>query len=308
MTPPTLDPELALVIEAQPHLELTEEELPGLREAQRRVAGGVPLSDAVARTDHVVDGLALRVHRPVGLDGALPCIVSLHGGGLVAGTHLADDPIFDRWSADLGVVGVSVDYRLAPEHPYPAALDDAAAALAWAHEHADDLGIDAARIGLRGVSAGGNLAAALALRSRDEGGPAIAFQLLDQPMLDDRMVTASSQQDGLAIWTRESNAFGWRCYLGDLHGTADVPATAAPARAADLGGLPPTFLSVGSADGFHDEVVDLAGRLGSAGVPTELHVYEGACHGYHLAGDTAILRRSRADMADWLARVTRPDR
>jgi acetyl esterase/lipase len=237
------------------------------------------------------------------MDDPRPCVISFHGGGLVTGTHLADDALFDLWCPAFGVVGVSVDYRLAPESPYPAALDDGYAALAWAHADADAIGIDRSRIGLRGVSAGAGIAAAVALLARDRGAPRVAFQLLDAPMLDDRQITPSSREDRLPVWTREASAFGWRSYLGALSGTDAVPATAAPARSTDLSGLPPAFVSVGSVDGFRDEAVDYATRLNQAGVPCELHVYAGAPHGYHLAGDTHVLRRARQDMADWLAAV-----
>ena len=124
-------------------------------------------------------------------------------------------------------------------------------------------------------------------------------------MLDDRQVTASSRQDGLPVWSRRSNEFGWRSYLGDLYGTDDIPYTAAPARATDLSGLPPAFVSVGAVDGFRDEDVDYALRLNQAGVPTELHVYPGACHGYQIAADAPVARQGRRDVEEWLARQTR---
>jgi acetyl esterase/lipase len=268
----------------------------------------VPLSDAVVRTDHVVPAappeppVTVRVHRAASADPGerQPCVVSMHGGGLVLGTHTADDALFDEWCPALGVVGVAVDYRLAPEAPYPAALEDAYAALRWAHAEADVLGVDRTRIGVRGLSAGAGLAAALTLLARERGEVDVAFQLLESPMLDDRQLTPSSRQDGLAIWTREANAFGWRAYLGELWGTDEVPATAAAARATDLSGLPPAFVSVGTADGFRDEAVDYALRLNQAGVACELHVYAGLPHGYHLAGDTALARRVKQDMTAWL--------
>jgi acetyl esterase/lipase len=303
MSPQPLDPELAPAIAAIPRVVLTDETL-----ASMRAMGPppVPLSDAVVRSDHEVPGdepVPVRVHRPRDVEGTLPCIVSIHGGGLVLGSHTALDALFDRWCPALGAVGVAVGYRLAPDARYPAALDDCYAALAWTHDHASELGVDPARIGLHGISAGAGLAAAVALLSRDRGEPGIAFQLLDMPMLDDRQVTPSSREDGLPIWTRESNAFGWRAYLGDRHGSDDVPYTAAAARATDLSGLPPAFVSVGSVDGFRDEAVDYATRLNQAGVPCELHVYAGAPHGYHLAGDTRIGRRSRQDQDAWLTGV-----
>jgi acetyl esterase/lipase len=267
-----------------------------------------PLSDAVERRDHLVPGdppVPVRVHRPKSVDGPLPCLYSIHGGGYVMGSYAMDDPVFDALCPKLGMVGVSVEYRLAPESPYPAPLDDCYAGLRWTYEHADDLGIDRTRLGIGGVSAGGGLAASLAVRARDRGEVPVAFQLLDCPMLDDRQVTRSSQIDGLPVWSRESNTFGWRSYLGDLYGRHDVPYTAAPARADDLSGLPPAFVSVGSIDGFLDEDVDYAMRLNHAGVDAELHVYPGACHGYQLAKDSEIVRQSRRDVENWLARQIR---
>lgn len=304
-----LDPELAPLIEAFPAFTLTPDVLPAMRDAL--VMAAVELSDRVTRTDHVVPGdppIAVRVHVPVGASGPLPCVYSIHGGGMVLGSRDMDDPVFDRWCPELEVIGVSVEYRLAPETPYPGPLEDCYRALVWTFEHAADLGIDPAAIGVRGISAGGGLAAGLALLARDRGGPPLRFQLLDCPMLDDRQITPSSRLDGLAIWNRESNTFGWRSYLGDLYGTDDVPPYAAPARATDLAGLPPALVSVGGADGFRDEDVDYALRLSQAGVPTELHVYPGAPHGYHLIGEGAeIARRANRDMLEWLARqVARP--
>jgi acetyl esterase/lipase len=264
-----------------------------------------PSSDTVERSDHLVPGeppVPVRVHRPKDVDGPLPCLYSIHGGGYVMGSYAMDDTLFDGLCPNLGIVGVSVEYRLAPDAPYPAPLDDCYAGLRWTHEHADELGIDRTRIGIGGVSAGGGLAAALALLARDRAELPVAFQLLDCPMLDDRQVTPSSQIDGLPVWSRESNTFGWRAYLGDLYGRDDIPYTAAPARVRDMSGLPPAFVSVGSIDGFLDEDVDYAIRLNHAGIDAELHVYPGACHGYQLAPDSAIARQSRRDVEQWLAR------
>ena len=264
-----------------------------------------PSSDTVERSGHHVLGnppVPVRVHRPKDVDGLLPCLYSIHGGGYVMGSYAMDDALFDALCPKLGIVGVSVEYRLAPDAPYPAPLDDCYAGLRWTYEHADDLGIDTTRLGVGGVSAGGGLAAALALLARDRAEIPVAFQLLDCPMLDDRQTTRSSQIDGLPVWSRESNTFGWRAYLGDLYGRDDIPYTAAPARVRDLSGLPPAFVSVGSVDGFLDEDVDYAMRLNHAGIDAELHVYPGACHGYQLAPDSAIARQSRRDVEDWLRR------
>jgi acetyl esterase/lipase len=322
MTPPggpapsltdLLDPELAPVIAAIPFFTLDADNLALVRSG---ISGAVPEpSGAVESTDHLAPGapgdppVAVRVHRPVGVGvgagGPLPCIVSMHGGGYVVGSHRIDDPLFDRWSPELGIVGVAVDYRLAPETPYPGPLEDCYAALRWVHDNADELGIDPAQVGLHGLSAGGGLAAALALLARDRGELPVAFQALASPMLDDRQLTPSNRLDGLPVWNRDSNAFGWRSYLGDLYGRGDVPAHAAPARAVDLTGLPPAFVSVGALDGFRDEDVDYALRLNQAGVPTELHLYPGAPHGYQVAAQSNLALRSLRDLDDWLSRQLR---
>ena len=300
-----LDPEVAEAIKMVPFDDLTVDALPPLRARFE-----MPVSDRVERTDQVVPGdpaVSVRVHRPRGAEGARPCVYSMHGGGYVLGTNLLDDMIFDELCPNLGLIGVSVDYRLAPETPYPGPLEDCYRGLQWTYEHADELGIDPSCVGVMGVSAGGGLAAGLSLLARDRGEVPVAFQLLDQPMLDDRQVTASSRQDELAVWSKHSNRFGWKAYLGDLYGTDDVPPTAAPARSTDLSGLPPTFVSVGAADGFRDEDVDYATRLNQAGVPTELHVYPGACHGFNvMAPHAAVSKQSAHNMERWLRRQLPP--
>jgi acetyl esterase/lipase len=295
-----LDPEVAEAIKMLPFDDLTADVLPLLR-----VRFDMPVSDRVERVDREVAGdpaVPVRVHRAGAADdGLLPCVYSIHGGGYVIGTNLMDDPILDQLCPTLGVVGVSVEYRLAPETPYPGPLEDCYRGLQWTYEHAEELGIDPNCIGVMGVSAGGGLAAALCLLARDRGEVPVAFQLLDQPMLDDRQITPSSREDGLAVWSRHSNTFGWKAYLGDLYGRDDVPPTAAPARATDLAGLPPTFVSVGAADGFRDEDIDYALRLNQAGVPTELHVYPGACHGFNvMATEAALTKQCLRNMEDWL--------
>jgi len=268
-------------------------------------------SAVVDRTEHVVSGASdepavpVRVHRAKGATGVAPCIYTIHGGGYVIGSNTMDDPQLEKWCPTLGIVGVSVDYRLAPDTPYPGPLEDCYRGLVWTYEHADELGIDPEGIGVMGVSAGGGLAAALALLARDRGEVPLAFQLLDSPMIDDRQTTASSRVDDLAVWSRGSNTFGWKSYLGDLYGRDDIPATAAPARATDLSGLPPALVSVGAVDGFRDEDIDYALRLNQAGVPTELHVYPGACHGFTMfAPDAAVSKQSLRNMEDWLRRFT----
>jgi acetyl esterase/lipase len=283
--------------------------LPSIRAERKAALETVILSDRVERTDYSVpsiDGgpdVTIRIHRPRDLAGPLSCIFSIHGGGYVLGSYEMDDVRLEKWCTEFGCVGVAVDYRLAPETPYPGPLNDCYAALRWIYDHRDDLGIDPSRIGIAGVSAGGGLAAGLALMARDRGEVALAFQLLIYPMLDDRQQTVSSRWD-TPVWNPQSNAFGWRSYLGDLYGTDSIPVTAAPARAEDLTGLPPTLLCVGSADGFCDEDIDFAQRLNQANVHTELHVYSGAPHGFEtLIPDVEVSRRSRREITEWLERA-----
>ncbi|MBO0730227.1 MAG: alpha/beta hydrolase [Acidimicrobiaceae bacterium] len=266
----------------------------------------VELSDDVERTDHTFPGatgapdVTVRVHRPRGTRGTLPCVYSIHGGGYVIGSYSMDDARFDSWCPRLQCVGVSVEYRLSPETAYPGPLDDCYAGLAWVHAHAGELGIDPARIGILGASAGGGLAAGLALLARDRGEIPVAFQVLVYPMIDDRQITPSSQVE-LPIWNPSANEFGWRAYLGPLYGTNGVPPYAAPSRATALEGLPPAYVMVGTADGFHDEDVDYALRLNAAGVPTELHLYPGAPHGFDMMmADAPVAKRARQSMEAWV--------
>ncbi len=304
-----LDPEIAAALAAMPpRVALNAETLPLARASMRTLADAYERSTLVSRSDHEVESsdghrVPIRVHRPADArtDETRPAVVWMHGGGLVSGTHLIDDGRFDRWCTRFGVVGVAVDYGLAPERPFPGPLEDCYAALAWTHAHADDLGVAADRIGIGGASAGGNLAAGLALLARDRGEHAVAFQALVYPMLDDRMTTVSSAWE-VPIWPPASNHFGWSAYLAGRRGAADVSAYAAPARAVDLAGLPPAFVCVGALDGFVDEDVDYAARLVRAGVPVELHVYPGAPHGFDLMMvHTDVARRARRHLDEWLA-------
>jgi triacylglycerol lipase len=299
-------PEIAEVISLLPFEHMDADALATMRSfavempvadgAERRELAVPPGSDPAAEPE-----VPLSLHRPAGAGGPLPCLYSMHGGGYVIGSYTMEGPSLDRLATGVGIAGVAVEYRLAPETPYPGPLEDCYRGLRWTYDHAEELGIDPDRIGIGGTSAGGGLAAALALLARDRGEVPVAFQLLDCPMLDDRQATPSSRRDDLQVWTRVSNEFGWRSYLGDLYG-GDVPYTAAPGRASDLSGLPPAFVSVGSLDGFLDEDVDYAMRLLRAGVPCELHVYPGACHGYQIAAESDLARQSRRDVAGWVAR------
>jgi acetyl esterase/lipase len=303
-----VDDEIAPALAAFPMAAaLSVDALAAMRATRGEMFAGVELSDAVERTEHVVSDdprVVVRVHRPKGVDDPLPCLYSIHGGGYVLGSYDMDDAKFDRYCPRFPCVGVSVEYRLAPETPYPGPLDDCYAGLRWTRDHAAELGVDPDRIGIAGVSAGGGLAAALALLARDRGEVPVAFQLLECPMLDDRQTTSSSRRAGLPIWSRESNTFGWQSYLGDLYG-GDVPAYAAPARAVELSGLPPALVIVGGADGFRDEDIEYALRLNQAGVPTELHVLPGAPHGVQFFAGSVIARRWGQTVTQWLEQQLR---
>ncbi|WP_239096951.1 alpha/beta hydrolase [Asanoa ferruginea] len=258
----------------------------------------------VTHSDSLARSVPVRVFRPVGVSGPLPGLLWIHGGGLLVGSARSDAaPV--GYTAAAPCVTVSVDYRLAPEDPYPAQVDDCYAALSWFFDNAAALGVDPARIAIGGGSAGGGLAAATALRWRDAGGPSLAFQMLVAPMLDDRGRTASSSafDDPRLGWTASSNRYAWRALLGDAAGGPDVSEYAAPARATDLAGLPPTYLCVGELEVFRDECVDYAARLMRAGVPTELHVFPGAFHGWEFFPSAAISLRSVEERTSSLRRA-----
>jgi acetyl esterase/lipase len=225
----------------------------------------------------VAAGVSARIHRPPGGHSSSGSgVLYIHGGGYVIGTAALGDPFCARLAQHLGVVVAAVDYRLAPEHPYPTPLEDAHAALRWLAEQPE---VDAERIALVGDSAGGGLAVALALLVRDRGEIRPVLQVLSYPMLDDRTSDGGVDPRVLRMWNQRSNRFGWDAYLGGLAG-AEVPPTAAPARAEDLAGLPATWIGVGTNDLFHAENVAWAQRLEAVGVPCELVVVEGAYHGF----------------------------
>jgi acetyl esterase/lipase len=237
--------------------------------------------------------VTVRVHRPPAAPGGpLPAVLWIHGGGYVIGFAAQDDRSCADLARRLGAVVVAVDYRKGPEHPYPAALDDCHDALVWL---ASLPGVDRRRVAIAGASAGGGLAAALALAARDRGEVEPAFQLLVYPMLDDRTTLRPDLDDRhLRLWSGRSNRFGWRSYLGADPGFPGVAPTAAPARADDLSGLPPAWVGVGTLDLFHDEDAEYARRLREAGVACELEVVQGAFHGFDVAVPKAgVSRRFR---------------
>jgi len=256
-----------------------------------------PELEAVTCTEHRIPGhggapgvRVLHYAPPAPATAPRAAILHIHGGGYIVGNPEINDSANRALVAALGCVVVSVDYRLAPECTWPGALHDCYAALQWLHDEAGALGIDRTRIAVTGESAGGGHAAALALYARDRrradpAAPAIAFLLLDAPMLDDRTGTTADPHPhtGHFVWTPDKNRFGWTALLGVAAGSAQVPAAAVPARATDLSGLPPTYISVGALDLFLEESLDWTRRLSRAGVAVELHVIPGAYHGASMA-------------------------
>lgn len=248
-----------------------------------------------------------REARKGGADAAAlaPGVLGIHGGGLVLGTRFFGTGELIDLALRYGVVGVAVEYRLAPEHPGTAAAEDCYAALQWFAANAHDLGVDPARILVSGASAGGGLSAAVALMTRDRGGPVLAGQLLNCPMLDDRNNTTSSHQyDGIGAWDRNNNDTAWNAVLGEQRFSADVSPYAAPARATDLSGLAPAYIEVGAAEVFRDEDVDYALRIWAAGGQAELHVWAGAYHGFSGFSPNAIVSQAALAARDsWIRRT-----
>jgi acetyl esterase/lipase len=236
---------------------------------------------------------------------ARPGILHIHGGGYVMGSPEMGLVTDAAYVAAFGAVVVSVDYRLAPETPYPGPVEDCYAALKWLHGHADDLGVDRDLLVVSGESAGGGLAAATVLLARDRREIPVAFQHLVFPMLDDRTTVAPDPSPflGQFVWTPEANLFGWTALLGHAPGGADVSPYAAPARAESLAGLPPTYIVCGALDLFLEEDLEYARRLIRAGVPTELHIYPGAPHGFMLVEDADVTRVFARDSMAALGRA-----
>ena len=308
------DPELVAALELFPVGDMINwNDLPAGREFARTMfealAANIPDSPNVVKEDRMVPGpqgapeVPVRIYRPAGSTGTLPGFLWIHGGGYVLGSVAQDDFAMQHFVEAVGCAIVSVEYRLAPEHPFPAPVEDCYAALKWMAEHAGELGVDAGRIAV-----GGGLAAGLVLLARDRGEVPVSFQLLIYPMIDDRDATQSHENFADApIWNREANQYGWRAYLGGKAGSADVSPYAAAMRATDLSGLPPTYIAVGSREVFFDEDVEYARRLAHAGVPVELHVYPRAYHGWEgLAPTAQISQRAIADRDQALKRALHP--
>ncbi|MFB7595318.1 alpha/beta hydrolase [Streptomyces sp. NPDC056160] len=323
--PPPFDPELAAALEEAGELArpgLTPADIAAARRdedaaSELLAALDLTLGGAFEVADRTVPGppgapdVSLLVCRPTAAapGTARPVLYYAHGGGMVLGDHRVGVDMALGWAKELDAVVVSVAYRLAPEHPHPAPVEDVYAGLLWTAEHAGELGGDPKRIVMVGASAGGGLTAAAALLLRDRAGrrtiPRPCAQMLLSPMLDDRNDTASAHQmAGAGLWDRTANDTGWSALLGDRRGGPRVSPYAAPARAEDLAGLPPAFLDVGSAETFRDEVVAYASRIWRAGGVAELHVWPGGFHGFDaLAPQAALTRSAQAARLDWLRRL-----
>jgi len=244
-----------------------------------RVRHGVTVEERTVDAGAGRTPVSVHVYEPAGRARPSGAVVWTHGGGYMIGHPVGYHDICSRIADELGALVVSVDYRLAPEHPFPAGLEDAYTALLWLHESADDLGVDPQAVAVAGDSAGGGLAAALAQAAHDRGEAPVCFQALVYPMLDDRTALREDHAGrGALVWTPASNRFGWTSYLGSPPTHDHAPDYAAPSRRTDLGGLPPAWIGVGELDLFLEEDVDYAHRLEAAGVPCELVVVPGMYH------------------------------
>ena len=303
-----IDPELAAVLDFMPVIELHDPvlaraEFEKMLEAMR---APLPEADALDIEDRLVPGwegdpdVAVRVYRPKATPaGTLrPGILHIHGGGFIIGSVEGEHAGAVLMAVDAGAVLVSVEYRLAPEHPYPAGLHDCYAALTYLHTQASSLGVDTARMAVVGASAGGGLAAATALLARDLGGPPLSFQMLHIPELDDRLETPSMQTFvDSPLWNRPLAVQSWKAYLGDFAGTDEIPVYAAPARATDLRGLPPAYVSTAENDPLRDEGIAYALAMLRAGVSVELHQFPGTFHGSALVTRASVSKRASREAA-----------
>ncbi|MDT3440225.1 MULTISPECIES: alpha/beta hydrolase [unclassified Pseudofrankia] len=315
--PPPFDLELAAVLDVlgdQMSLPVTVDMIPAMRAsfAQWRTSdedlsrgGAFEVQDLSVPGPPGAPAVSLLVCRPTATSAPMAAIYYMHAGGMILGDNRLGLPEALDWAQELNLAIVSVEYRLAPEHPHPAPVEDCYAGLVWTATHAGDLGVDPDRIIVAGGSAGGGLAAAVALLARDRGGPPLAGQMLMCPMIDDRNDSPSSRQmAGQGVWDRNANSTGWSALLGAGCGGPDVSPYAAPARAADLSGLPTAFVDVGSAETFRDEDVTYATRIWQAGGRAELHVWPGGFHGFdRTAPQAAISRDAKAARVRWLRRV-----
>lgn len=293
-------PELLEIYNKAPKLDLNED-IEKIRNFELPVWDRSP---EVKITNQSIQGpgseLLLRIYEPRDRGSSiLPAVYWIHGGGFILGSPEGDDGFCESIVNEVRCVVVSVDYRLAPEHPFPAAIEDCYAGLQWTFDHSEILQIDSSRIAIAGASAGGGLTAALSLMARDRGGPQIAYQMPLYPMLDDRNETPSSyeinEENMPTAWNRESNLKAWEMYLGS-DAADEISPYAAPGRAEDLTGLPPAYTFIGQLDPFRDETIAYVARLAQSGVPVEFHLYPGCFHGFDsIFNETEISRQARSE-------------
>jgi acetyl esterase/lipase len=313
-----VDPQLRGLLDQFPGFTLTASTLDQMRNLLAELAKLAPSDkppDDVSVEERLVAGredtpdVRVLMFRPRQAKAPRPAYFHIHGGGYVMGSPEMTSDNSIALARELGCVVVSAGYRLAPETAFPGQIEDCYAALKWLHAHAEELGVDPQRIAVGGESAGAGLAAALALLARDRKEIPLIFQLLVYPMIDDRTAVRTDipSHQGEFIWTRENNYFGWMSLLGREPGGDNVSPYAAAARARDLSGLPPAFIRVGSLDLFLEEDMNYASRLLRAGVPTELHVYPGAFHGFEGAVDADVTKRAVQSSRDALRRALYPE-
>ncbi len=301
-----VDPELFPLIDSFPPMELSDEALPAIRAGMMTMLATKPLPDlpVVCREILIPSGEGDRTIRclkiqPIEIPKNAPAILHFHGGGHVIGMPEMNQPQLMQWADELQCLVLSVDYRLAPETPYPGPMDDGYAALSWLHGMAAELGIDPHRIAVSGESAGGAMAACLCLMARDRGDHAIAFQHLEMPRLDDMLPDPPNPSTGEFIWRAENSLYCREAYLGNNYAAPYASA----ARASDLAGLPPAYIMVGALDLFVDECLAYTDRLIRAGVSAELKVYPGCFHGFRMARKASVSRRANLDSLDALRRA-----
>ncbi|CAH1054529.1 alpha/beta hydrolase [Paenibacillus pseudetheri] len=312
---------MSIVKRILPELREAYSQFPGFQleenlEWSRSLVSAPPAkrSEHVNRTSQKIPGAAgemlVKIYEPAGRDiDKLPAMLWIHGGGYVLGHPDMDDELCERFVQTARCVVVSVDYRLAPEHPYPAAIEDCYAGLVWMTEEAELLGIDKNRVAIAGASGGGGLTAALALMARDKGGPSIIFQMPLYPMLDNRNITPSSHEitEGGAIWNRTDNLAAWNMYLGEKNDVSGISPYAVPSRAHNLAGLPPTYTCVGQLDLFRDETIEYVTQLAQAGVDVEFHLYPGCFHLFEIfVPEAEVSQRAVQCYIDAMARALHP--
>jgi acetyl esterase/lipase len=298
--PPSLTLEMVMAQRANPPAKPSIEEVLSTRPSVAHIERQIPASN----DSH--PEIIISIFGPKTASATpRPCMYYIHGGGMIKGDRFHHIEFALNVVEECDVICTSVEYRLAPEHPYPAGLDDCFAGLEWVYKNAKELGIDPTRIMIAGHSGGACLATATALLIRDRRGPKLCGQFLACPMLDDRNITVSSRQylEG-GIWNRESNVMAWKALLKENAGKDGVSAYAAPGRADDLSGLPTTFIDVGSADVLRDEAVAYASKLWACGVQAELHVWPGGWHGFEVLAPTAALSvPAKKAQIDWVKRA-----